>query len=452
MKKSIKYAIFAILTVTNMLFFAACSTNKKESNDGIKSISTKDLKKNLEKKDWIIVDTRLNDAFNGWKLDGVKRGGHIKGAVDFSANWLKVDDKEKDKKLQEALKAKGITGDKNVVLYDTNGKDAKEVADYLVKNGIKNIYTYNFKEWAEDESLSLESYVNYQMIVPASWINDLVKGNKPENYNGTSYKIFETSWGDEAKEYKAGHIPGAVHINTDEVEEGPVWNRLSDDRLEKFALNNGITADTTVILYGDDPMPAYRVATILKYMGVKDVRVLNGGYAAWKTAGYEQETKVNAKAPVSAFGLKVPANKGYIVDMPGAKEILADKNGSRLVDIRSWDEHIGKTSGYDYIKEKGRPAGAVWGHAGTDNSNLQDFRNIDLTMKNGNEILSMWKEWGITPDQKLSFFCGTGWRAAEVLFYSDVMGLKNISLYDGGWNEWSMDKSNPVEVGEPAKK
>lgn len=59
---------------------------------------------------------------------------------------------------------------------------------------------------------------------------------------------------------------------------------------------------------------------------------------------------------------------------------------------------------------------------------------------------------GIKPDQRLSFYCGTGWRAAEVLIYADVMGLKNISLYDGGWNEWSLDKNNPIEVGDPSKK
>jgi len=83
-----------------------------------------------------------------------------------------------------------------------------------------------------------------------------------------------------------------------------------------------------------------------------------------------------------------------------------------------------------------------------------DYRNLDGTMRNSNEIIAMWKEWGITPEQKLSFFCGTGWRAAEVLVYADVMGLKNISLYDGGWNEWSGNTgnpANPIEVGEPKK-
>ncbi len=139
-------------------------------------------------------------------------------------------------------------------------------------------------------------------------------------------------------------------------------------------------------------MPSFRVAAILKYMGVKDVRVLNGGTAAWTSAGYELDTTSNKKTPVDSFGVAVPLNKGYIVDLPEAKEILKDKEGSKLVDIRSWDEFIGKTSGYDYIKAKGRPVGAVWGHAGSDNSHLEDFRNVDNTMRNSSEILSMWEK------------------------------------------------------------
>lgn len=451
----IKRLSYLTILLLGFVLFAGCSSStttgtKQETQEetSLKNITTQDLQSKIGQADWVIVDTRINDAFNGWALNGVSRGGHIKGAVDFSANWLKVEVKNKDQELVKVLKEKGITPDKNVVLYDANGKDRKEVAEYLINKGFKKIYEYDVKEWAAVDSYPMEAYPNYQLVVPAVWVNDLIKNNN----NGKPYKIFEASWGAESKDYKAGHIPGAVHINTDEVEEGPLWNRLSDPRLEKFAENNGITVNTTVVLYGADPMAAYRVAVILKYMGVKDVRVLNGGWAAWQNAGLTVETKPNQKQPVADFGAKVPVNKGYIIDMPEAKQILADKKGSKLVDIRSWAEYIGQTSGYDYIKGKGRPAGSVWGHAGSDPNNLQDFRNLDNTMRNGSEILKFWQEWGITPDQRLSFYCGTGWRAAEVLIYADVMGLKNISLYDGGWNEWSTTPGSPIETGDPRKK
>ncbi|WP_275477884.1 rhodanese-like domain-containing protein, partial [Clostridium botulinum] len=293
MKKNLKGIVLLLFGIM-MFTLIGCTSNqkteeKKESTPLGKKIKTDELKKNITSKEWVVVDTRSNDAFNGWKLDGVKRGGHIKGATDFSANWLKVEDteKNKEKRLEEALKNKGITKDKNVVLYDANGKDAEEVAKYLNKKGITKLYKYDVKEWAEDDKLAMESYSNYQMLVPASWVNDLINNKKPETFKGDKYKVFEVSWGDESKaeDYKKGHIKGAVHINTDEVEKGPVWNRLPDKDLEKFAKNNGITADTTVVLYGADSMPSFRVAAILKYMGVKDVRVLNGGTAAWTSAG-----------------------------------------------------------------------------------------------------------------------------------------------------------------------
>jgi 3-mercaptopyruvate sulfurtransferase SseA len=356
--------------------------------------------------------------------------------------------------LEKALKTKNITADKNVVLYDANGKDAAEVAKYLDQKGIKNIYTYDIKQWAADDSLAMESYANYQMLVPASFIHDLVNGKKPETYTGNKYKIFEVAWGEESKDedYTKGHIKGAVHINTDEIESAPLWSINSDKDLQKFAENNGLTQDTTVVLYGPDPMASYRIAAIAKYIGVKDVRVLNGGTNAWITAGYETETVSNPKQPVASFGAEVPVNKDYIVDINSAKEVLSDKSNSKLVDVRSWDEYIGKISGYSDLKFMGRPKGSTWGHAGSDANHLQDYRNIDNTMRNKDEILSMWKEEGITPDQRLTFFCGSGWRAAEVLTYADIMGLENISLYSNGWYEWSSDPENPVETGDPKLK
>ncbi|HZK53506.1 MAG TPA: rhodanese-like domain-containing protein [Desulfosporosinus sp.] len=452
MKKSIK--LFSSLIVLVMLFgtLAGCSMTKDAKPQAIadgKQISTNDLKSNINKPDWIVVDTRINDAFNGWKLDGVKRGGHIKGATDFAANWLNVEAEDKDKKLAEILKVKGITPEKKIVLYDANGKDAKEVVTYLTKNGFANLYTYDVKQWADNSSLAMESYPNYQMLVPASWVADLIAGKKPETYSGNSFKLFEVSWGEEKNSYVKGHLPGAVHIDTDEEESPPLWSLNSDEELIKFAENNGITLDTTVVLEGEDPMAAYRVAAILKYLGVKDVRILNGGFNSWIREGYTVETTSNAKVAVADFGTKVPLNKGYIIGIDQAKEILADKSNSILVDTRSRDEYIGKITGYKDLKFKGRPAGSVWGHAGSDPNHLEDYRNIDNTMRNGSEILAMWKEQGITPDKRLSFMCGSGWRAAEVMLYADTMGVKSISMYANGWYEWSANPNNPVEIGEP---
>ena len=438
-----------VLTVT---LFGGCS-NEKENNEvadiEIKTIATKELQDKLTDDSWVVVDTRINDAFNGWKLDNVERGGHIKGAVDFSANWLTVDADDKEKTLDKALETKGIDKDKNIVLYDANGKDAKSVANYLSEKGYKNLYTYNIADWAKDESLPMESYENYEMLVPATIVNDILEGKKPETFeNSNDIKIVEASWGEESEAYSKGHVPTSVHINTDTIEPPPQWMLASDEELAKFANDYGFTKDDTVIVTGPDVMASYRVAVVLRYIGINDVRVLNGGNDAWTSAGYELETKSNKPVAGNNFGATIPANPDLIDTQAQLKEMLKDSNNV-LVDNRSWDEYIGKVSGYSYHDKKGRIPGAVYGYAGTSSTTLEDYRNIDNTMRNADEIKALWKEAGIDTNKHLIFMCGSGWRAAEVLTYANVMGFDNTSLYSDGWIGWSNNTSNPTETGEP---
>ncbi|WP_330623512.1 MULTISPECIES: rhodanese-like domain-containing protein [Romboutsia] len=451
-KKLSKKASLLSALVLTMALFGGCSNekeNKEVADIEVKTIATKELQDKLSDDSWVVVDTRINDAFNGWKLDEVERGGHIKGAVDFSANWLTVDSKDKEKTLDKALETKGIEKDKNIVLYDANGKDAKEVANYLSEKGYKNLYTYNVADWAKDESLPMESYENYEMIVPATIVNDILDGKKPETFeNSKNIKIVEASWGEESEAYSKGHVPTSVHINTDTVEPPPQWMLASDEDLAKFANNYGFTKDDTVIVTGPDVMASYRVAVVLRYIGINDVRVLNGGNDAWTSAGYELETKSNKPVAGNDFGATIPANPDLIDTQAELKEMLKDSNNV-LVDNRSWDEYIGKISGYSYHDKKGRIPGAVYGYAGTSATTLEDYRNIDNTMRNADEIKALWKDAGIDTNKHLIFMCGSGWRAAEVLTYANVMGFDNASLYSDGWIGWSNDTSNPTETGEP---
>ena len=222
----------------------------------------------------------------------------------------------------------------------------------------------------------------------------------------------------------------------------------SDEELAKFANDYGFTKDDTVIVTGLDVMASYRVAVVLRYIGINDVRVLNGGNDAWTSAGYELETKSNKPVAGNDFGATIPANPDLIDTQAELKEMLKDSNNV-LVDNRSWDEYIGKISGYSYHDKKGRIPGAVYGYAGTSATTLEDYRNIDNTMRNADEIKALWKDAGIDTNKHLIFMCGSGWRAAEVLTYANVMGFDNTSLYSDGWIGWSNDTSNPTETGEP---
>ena len=85
---------------------------------------------------------------------------------------------------------------------------------------------------------------------------------------------------------------------------------------------------------------------VLKWAGVKDVRVLNGNLSTWMDANLPTETTVNTPKPESHFGVSIPANPSFDIETP--KEIIdAQQHGLKLISNRAWDEYIGKVSGYD---------------------------------------------------------------------------------------------------------
>lgn len=419
-------------------------------------LSTQAVQDKLQDPSWVIVDTRLNDAYNGWKIDNIKRGGHIAGAVDFSANWLDVEAKDLKDQLEEALKRKGITREKSIILYDTNGKDVLRVARYLRKSGFNNVYSYNVQAWAEDSSLPMERYTNFHKIVPATIVKEIIDGKKPESFKTAgTIKVVEASWGAEKTSYAKGHIPGAFHINTDLIEpptktEPIMWMLADDETLAQFALDYGFQKDDTVIVTAEEPMASYRVATILQYIGVQDVRVLNGGTLAWTMAGYELETTSHKPHSVSDFGGPIPGNPDVIDTMEETKKGLTQPQSFCLVDNRTWDERIGKISGYSYHNKKGHIPGSVFGYAGSSGSyGMEYYRNPDKTMRRATEFLQLWEEQGIDTTKHLSFMCGSGWRVAEIYYYADVYGLKDISIFSDGWIGWSNTPGNPVATGTP---
>lgn len=420
--------------------------------------STDQVIRALKQGDAVVVDTRLNDAFNGWRLDGISRGGHIKGAVDFSANWLRVKGDDSAAVLGETLVNKGLSPNKQVILYDANGQDARQVADYLRQQGFAQLSVYDLKSWADDTSLPMERYPNYQLIVPASIVKALLDGQRPETFEqAQTVKIVEASWGEEKTSYSKGHVPTAFHINTDDIEppttEPPMMWLLADDAtLQKVAVKYGFTKDDTVIVTSEEPLAAYRVATVLRYIGVRDVRVLNGGLSAWVQAGYSLETASNSPQAVADFGAPVPGRPDVFDTMDEVRAGLKNPERFTLVDNRTWDEFVGKSSGYSYHDKKGRIPGAVFGYAGKTNSYALDyFRNPDKTMRNAQEILELWRGQGIDFNKHLSFMCGSGWRVAEVYTYADVMGLKDISIFSDGWIGWSNNPDNPTISGEPGQ-
>jgi molybdopterin synthase sulfurtransferase len=423
------------------------------------SLATGDLLHMVRDRRAQLVDVRPIDAYNGWRLRGEARGGHISGARTLPHKWTSYID------WIEIVLAKGLRPDEPVVLYGYDEAQTAEVAAHFAAAGYADVRMYHgfVDEWCADPALPMSRLARYRHLVPAEWLDQVITTGSAPEHGGGPVVICHAHYRNPG-DYDEGHIPGALSLDTNTLESPQTWNRRSPAEVRAVLLDMGITADTTVVLYGRfsfpdnaDPFPgssagqlaAFRCAFIMLWAGVRDVRVLNGGLQSWLDAGCATSTEPVERRPADAFGVDVPAAPELAVDLPEARQILAAPDAN-LVSVRSWPEYIGEVSGYNYIEKKGRIPGSVFANCGSDAYHMENYRNLDHTTREFGEIVDAWRAVGITPDRHNAFYCGTGWRGSEAFFNAWLLGWPRVSVYDGGWYEWSSDERNPIETGQPA--
>ena len=298
----------------------------------------------------------------------------------------------------------------------------------------------------------------WRQLVTPSWLAGLLAGAPSVAAPAGPWRLLEVGYGALAH-FEAGHIPGAGYIDTTELESAPLWNKVDDAALLALLLARGIRSDVTVVLYGRNNLAAARAAHLLLYAGVADVRLLDGGFDGWRDAGLPLATGAGrADRPATDFGAVFPGRPDTLCDMAAVRAVLASPGGGArvLVSIRTWNEFVGKTSGYSYIAAAGDIPGARWGRAGQgdDVDSMADYHDHAGRMKPAADIVRMWQANGIHAGQGAVFYCGTGWRASLAFFYAWLMGWDNIAVFDGGWCEWSREQGNPVlcRVGMAAQR
>ncbi len=300
---------------------------------------------------------------------------------------------------------------------------------------------------------------NYQGLVSVGWLKGLLdyqrsgfRMPRPATYRNERFVILEASWAvlEKAKAYHLGHIPGAIHFNTDDLENGsPRWRLRETKELHQAIGQAGITPDTTVIVYGEKLIAAARVWWVLKYAGVRDARLLDGGFEAWAEAGYPVEKESRLPRPVE-FAAPVASH------LLATTEYVRDRlhsSGVWMADVRSMEEFTGRTSGYSYLDAKGRiPSAAPLGD-GDDGAHI--YRQRDGRLRPPAEILAHWRKQGIVPakdgrrfEREVVFYCGGGWRSSVAFFYAWLLGFENVRNYSDGWSGWSTDyHANPAAKG-----
>jgi thiosulfate/3-mercaptopyruvate sulfurtransferase len=261
-------------------------------------------------------------------------------------------------------------------------------------------------------------------------------------------RIIDATWclpadgRDPRKEYEAGHIPGAVFLDLDDVSDpdSPFPHMLpSEHRLASRMQSLGIRDGARIVLYDNSPLhTSARVWWMLKRFGVRSVAVLDGGMAKWKAEGRPLES--GSTAPPSGhftpmFDARGVAGKGDVLALVAA-------GTSELVDARGPSRFSGDEA-------EPRP-GLASGHIpGSRNLPQGKLFGPDNSFKRGAELRAVFEEAGVDLSKPMVTTCGSGVTAAVVLLAAHLLGKDDVSLYDGSWSEWGADPATPKATGAP---
>ncbi len=246
--------------------------------------------------------------------------------------------------------------------------------------------------------------------------------------------------------FAAGHVPGAVYVDLDTDLAGPPGDGgrhpLPDPEQFQSAMRRvGVSGDRPVVVYDDwAAQAAGRAWWLLRFHGHPDVRVLDGGLAAWVAAGGTVDTGV----PIGPTGEATRPGDFTIPDDGAARLPLVESEevpGVRvLVDARAAERYRGETEPIDPVA--GHIPGAV---------NVPTSSNLapDGRFRSAAELRDLYAEVGATPEAgergEVAAYCGSGVTAVHDILAMEIAGIR-AALYPGSWSEWITDPRRPVDV------
>ncbi len=238
--------------------------------------------------------------------------------------------------------------------------------------------------------------------------------------------------------YSLGHLPGALFVDLERdlsASPSPEAGRhpLPDiEQLQAAARRWGIDDGDPVVVYDDSGgTSAARAWWLLRWGGVADVRILDGGLQAWLAAGGILEDGDVQVAPgdvVLSPGHMPVTDADGVADLPGHGVLL---------DARAEERYRGDEEPID--RRAGHVPGAV---------NVPTVRNLreDSRFKSETELAQQYADAGVDARTDVAVYCGSGVNAAHEIAALETIGV-HAALYPGSWSQWSADDDRPVATG-----
>jgi thiosulfate/3-mercaptopyruvate sulfurtransferase len=260
-------------------------------------------------------------------------------------------------------------------------------------------------------------YANPHLLVSAATLNQMI--------NREDVRVIDVR---PKKDYDIGHIPRAVNITADAVNdptahvEGARW---SDEKLAALFGNAGIDKSTHVVLYDDKGgFHAARLFWMLEYLGHRKASILNGGIQKWSAEGFglrSEQSRVRPAQFTPTVMHRRHATADWLLDRRDDKNVV-------VIDVRP-------------------PAAYQKGHIPW-SRNIPWAQNLnkDGTMKSADELLAHFAAHGVTPDKNIASHCQDGKASGHSYFTLRLLGFPRMRSYDRSWAEWGAADDLPKVV------
>ncbi|KAG0567228.1 hypothetical protein KC19_7G119900 [Ceratodon purpureus] len=299
-----------------------------------------------------------------------------------------------------------------------------------------------------------------QTVVTPQWLHDRLESD-------TKIKVVDASWympnekRDTLKEYKEGHIPGAVFFDLEKISDvtSDMPHMLpSEAAFEQAASALGIQNDDWLVVYDTKGLfSAARVWWMFRVFGHEKVWILDGGLPNWKASGFPTKSEgpqlLRGEEAVAAVqkvysGKEVPKSQYKATLQPHlvwsveqVKGNLQDKE-VQVIDARGKPRFDGTVP----EPRKGVRGGHIPG------SKCVPFPEVlspSGTLLTPEELGSKFKNAGVSTEGPIVASCGTGVTACILALALHRMGKQDVAVYDGSWTEWGSRSDTPVETNAP---
>ncbi len=288
---------------------------------------------------------------------------------------------------------------------------------------------------APEQNPSFADYAHPERLVSTDWL--------AEHLHDDGLVVVESD--EDVLLYDTGHVPGSVKVDWHtELNDTVTRDYVDGAGFARLMAAKGISRDDTVVIYGDKSnwWAAYAL-WVFTLFGHADVRLLDGGRAAWTAEGRELTREVptpaagdyptvkREDAPIRAFRGEVEAAIGTVP----------------LIDVRSPAEYTGeRTHMPDYPEEGALRGGHIptaasvpWARAAAEDGRFKKRPELEAIYHD---------EAGLTPEGEVIAYCRIGERSSHTWFVlTHLLGHTSVKNYDGSWTEWGNAVRVPIVTG-----